>query len=178
MATTTNGFPYPTGTDPADVPYWMQQLAQKTDDTFAAGGVGPTCRATQTSAQTLTTGVYAAVTFNAEDWDLAGMHSTVTNTSRVTATQAGKYRVMTQVSFAANSTGDRKIYVNKNSTQVAVGTNKPVSGFAATVIAFSTVYLAVGDYVEVFAQQSSGGNLNTSATTGETFIEVEWVSPS
>lgn len=33
MATTTNGAPYPVGTDAADVPYWMQQLAQKLDDT-------------------------------------------------------------------------------------------------------------------------------------------------
>lgn len=38
MATTTNGFPYPAGTDPADVPYWMQQLAQKSDDMTAGTG--------------------------------------------------------------------------------------------------------------------------------------------
>lgn len=32
MPTTTNGFPYPAGSDPHDVPYWMQQLAQAVDD--------------------------------------------------------------------------------------------------------------------------------------------------
>lgn len=36
MASTTNGFSYPDGTDPADVPYWNEQLAQNVDDAVGA----------------------------------------------------------------------------------------------------------------------------------------------
>lgn len=137
----------------------------------------------QTVAQTLTTGVTAAVTFDVEDVDepaAAGGHSTSSNTSRYTAQYAGWYLVGGGVGFAANATGQRAAVWAVNGAllngsqvmeQATSASNNKVG--ARTKL----VYLNVGDYVELHAQQTSGGNLNTAVTASEqSSMSVLWVS--
>lgn len=172
--TPTFAWPYPAGTDAGDVPFVMQQALEAVEATVK----GPhMVRATQTgTGQTLTTATYAAVTFNTEDYDVGGLHSTVTNTSRLTIVRAGYYRFTAALVWASNATGIRKAYMLKNGTTTLVNiSGTAVSGSAHSEQLSATVYMAVNDYAEVFAYQSSGGNLALDPSAGSTWFEAIWV---
>jgi hypothetical protein len=106
-----------------------------------------------------------ALTFDSERYDPSGMHSTASNTSRLTCTHAGKHLITTHVRFAANATGIRYIFIRLNgTTTLATDLTAPISG-VVTVLSVATIYdLAATDYVEVVAYQNSGGNLNVVAS--------------
>jgi hypothetical protein len=85
---------------------------------------------------------------------------------RITIGQAGFYTISANVGFATNATGRRivQIFVNgadRGSVQIAA-----LSGNTTILSVSTNVYLAVNDYVEVFALQQSGGALNTVSVTG------------
>lgn len=119
-------------------------------------------RVYNSGAITLTTGVAAALTFDSERWDTAGLHSTVTNTSRLTAPVFGLYVGTGHVRFAANAVGIREISVSVNgTTTIAIQDILALVGGAVTILSVPFEYeLAAGDYVELVAYQNSGGNLN------------------
>jgi hypothetical protein len=135
----------------------------------------------QTAAQTLTTGTWTAVTFDAEDVDSAGGHSTSSNTSRYTAVYTGWYRVSGGVGFTGNSTGRRGGRWAANGSLVsgsAIMLAATSTGSVAVPAKTMLVYLAVGDYVELQAYQESGGNLDTNVGSGDLYslMAVEWRS--
>lgn len=128
----------------------------------------PIFQGRQTVAQTLTTAVFAAVTLDAEDVDSAGGHSTVTNTSRYVAQYAGWYDVAGGIGYASNATSYRAGDLRTNGTALN-GTQSNIVALTSSVsnvgLPTTLVFLNVSDYVEMFALQNSGGNLNTSVTT-------------
>lgn len=138
----------------------------------------------QTSAQSLTTGVSAAVTFNAEDADTdvdgTGGHDNVTNNSRFTARYAGWYQASGAVGFAGNATGRRGAVWFVNGVAPAGGNSVLQSGSASAICVPARtkhLFLDVGDYVELYAYQESGGALNTAVTSAEqSQMTVRWVS--
>lgn len=127
----------------------------------------------------------AAITFDAEDVDDdvdgVGGHSTSSNTSRYTARYPGWYQIAGHVSWAGNATGRRWSFVRVNGTDVP-GSQTALAATSADDISVPAVtkqvYLAIGDYVELFAMQSSGGNLNTYVGSDEAYshMSVRWVS--
>ena len=126
----------------------------------------PSCRVYNTAAITLgTSGVATLLTFNAERYDTDGLHSTSTNTSRLTvpAGWAGIWDIFATIEISGSATGLRQIYFRVNgATAVAAVTTNAVTG-VGTQLSLSTHYkLAVGDYVEVMARQDSGGSLTVS----------------
>lgn len=113
---------------------------------------------------TLTTGVLTALTFDSERWDDAGFHSTSVNTNRLTIPQAGRYLVGASIVFASNATGIREVYLFLNNTTRIADELRPAVSGSSTRIVINTVYaFAVGDYLECYAYQDSGGNLNVTA---------------
>lgn len=119
----------------------------------------------QTVTQTLTTGVFADVTFSTEDWDVFTEHDTVTNNARYTAGFAGVREFAGGVTFAAASAGARILQWAKNGTAVN-GSDVAIAsagGGLATRVAARTVEvdMAAGDYVTLQALQDTGGNLAT-----------------
>jgi hypothetical protein len=128
----------------------------------------PRCRLTKSGTQSIANNTTTAVTFDVEDIDDGGMHSTTTNTSRITIPTGGggTYLIGAHAEFAQNATGIRTLLlvVNGTSTQSTVRDNSP-SGSNATRLACTTlVSLVAGDYVEAQVVQTSGGNLNVAAT--------------
>lgn len=126
------------------------------------------CHAYQTTPQTLTTSVSAAVTFDSEAYDPKGFHSTSVNTSRITPNVAGTYRVTGQCAYATNTTGDRGAHVRKNGAAIdsmAYGGAPAMNGtglLAGIAHCFGTASMnGTTDYFELYATQNSGGNLNT-----------------
>ena len=117
----------------------------------------------QGSVQTLTTAVWGAITLDQETVDSDGGHSTVTNTSRYTCQVAGWYLVWGVVAFANNVTGLRASKIFKNGAAIlgGEGLGAPGATVGSTSSCFTSVQLAVGDYIELYAFQQSGGNLAT-----------------
>lgn len=108
-----------------------------------------------------------ALTFDSERFDSdpnGGIHSTGSNTSRLTCQTAGAYIVGGNVSWAANATGTRQLQIRKNGTTViAFEVRASVGAGTNTVMHVATpgpVVLAATDYVELMAYQDSGGALN------------------
>lgn len=127
----------------------------------------PAVRVFHNANQSLTTSVSTVLAFNSERFDTAGgaastQHDTVTNNSRLTCLYAGKYEISASISFDANATGVRQVLFKLNATTTIAQILVPSAGATfVTSLSLNTLYdLAVNDYVETFAFQSSGGALN------------------
>lgn len=112
-----------------------------------------------------------ALTFNSERWDNDTIHSTASNTSRLTATTAGLYAIGGTISFAASAAGtQRAALISRTlaaggSAYIAIQGMSPVaSATLSTTVTVQTQWsLGAGDYVELVAYQDSGGALNVNA---------------
>lgn len=145
----------------------------------------PTCRVYQgTTGTTLATATATLIPFDTESWDTDGCHSTSSNTSRLTAVTAGKYLVIAQISYAANATGQRYVTLRKNSAGSSSGgtlvdslsCDAAASGSTSVFLVTEVWLSTAGDYLEVFGQQSSGGNLATNTGASATFASMTWQS--
>jgi hypothetical protein len=124
----------------------------------------PSVRVYNSTEQTLTSGVFGTLAFDTELWDTDGMHSNTVNNTRLTCVKAGRYMFFGNFLFEPNVTGLRDVIIQLNGS----GANQPLreiknatlGGVASTTIAVATVFeLVVGDYAEILARQTSGGNL-------------------
>lgn len=170
MPNTANGVPYPAGTTALSV--WatlMQSLAQFVDDRL-----NHRCKVYAGAAQTLATGVAANLAMNSEETDAKAMHDTAVNNSRVKAVVAGRYDVKGSVAWVSNATGFRQLAIIKNgATVVAVNKLNTVATSGMVQQVSASIYLAVNDYVELQAVQTSGGNLDTVAAVSNTWLDVQ-----
>jgi len=127
----------------------------------------PMVRCYNTAAITTANGVVTTLTFNTERFDNADLHSTSTNTNRITVStaNAGKYLVGSSITWAFSTAGDyRSLAVQVGaSTNIALQTQPPTgtNGFAS--MSASALYAISNDYFQTAAQQNSGGNLDVSA---------------
>lgn len=151
----------------------------------------------------LTTNTWTLLSWDTEDADTEAIHSTVTNTSRLTAVTAGRYQVYLTCRWephvAHAITGGRAIMVRKNSAG-SVGTGTEVCGdrrlaseYVGTTLGVAMasctgfVQLAVGEYVEAFAWHSEENTLGSdnssvyhqiSGHNAETVrFGMVWISP-
>jgi hypothetical protein len=130
----------------------------------------PQCQAYNSAAVNTTTGVTLTVPLDSESYDVVqsgdtAMHDNVTNNSRIYCRTAGKYQVDGYLSFQSNATGLRRLDITMNGLPQVQATSPAVSGASTNIQAGKTLVLAVGDYVELLAFQTSGGTLalNSSA---------------
>jgi hypothetical protein len=133
----------------------------------AGGGGGYTqgARVYNSGALSIANSTATALTFDSERYDTDTCHSTSSNTSRLTATTAGKYHIGGAIDWAANDTGIRQCYVRLNgSTIIAVQTTNNTGAGNNCQMVVGTIYdLSATDYVELIALQTSGGSLNVAA---------------
>jgi hypothetical protein len=131
-----------------------------------------------------TSGTEQKLTFNQERWDIRGMHDPSTNSERITAVRTGVYLVGAHVEWAANATGDRWLtikHTDSASTVIVAEDAKPAIAVANPTphSICTTVELAVGDYVELFVNQTSTAALNVLATSEYSpELWVQFVSPA
>ena len=133
--------------------------------------VGVRCRAVADVA--LTNGSVVYLTFDTEDYDTDGFHSTSSNTSRLTVPsgQAGYYR-LAAASLTTSSPGDGYCVFRKNGTTLmATGawTNASNAGHAA---ATTTLQLAEGDYMEFGIRVGAGSKSAIDAGVADPFFEM------
>ena len=127
------------------------------------------CRVTNSADQSVANNTNTALTFDTERFDTAALHSTSSNTSRITVPTggAGKWMIGGHIAFAGNTTGARYVGLRVNGTDY-IAFQEAITTAATTTLGLcsvATLYaLADGDYVELIAFQTSGGNLNVTAS--------------
>jgi hypothetical protein len=149
----------------------------------------PQCYAYLNATATTVSGTWLLVPLQAEMFDVvqsgdSPSHDNTTNNSRIYFRTAGKYEVSGQVGFTVNTNGYRQAEVKINSggvetggTQVVQSGQSPTSTIVTAVpIVPVAVSVAAGDYVELFANQNSGGNLDLFAGSGRTFLRTRLIS--
>ncbi|MFF0409051.1 hypothetical protein ACFYUY_01275 [Kitasatospora sp. NPDC004745] len=130
----------------------------------------------QSAAQSIANGSVTAIAIDTTIVDTYGGHSNTVNNSRYTVQTgaAGWYQVTCSLGFVANASGSRALEIHKNGTVIKLGydgTDDSRTDIAAALQCTAIVQLAVGDYVEGFAYQTSGGALATNPNaTGMTAI--------
>lgn len=138
----------------------------------------PSCRAERRTTQSISNNTFTAVALTAEDWDTGGMHSTVTNNSRLTVPSggAGKYHVGMSGYWASNVTGRRVFRLQKNGATTVLEVELPVSGGLSSS-AYSMIDTGnVGDYWEFYVFQTSGGALNLDGASVPAVLWAYWIS--
>lgn len=167
--------------DPAYPAYIL--VEDITGSPWPAGSIGtlgmlpnpPMVRARTTTAQSIPNATETVVTFDLEDYDTDNMHSIVTNTGRITFNTAGVYLITAHITYVTGgSTGAREAFIRKNASgeYLALGNQQSATGSYISLAAQAK--FMVGDFVELRANQSSGGALNTftAATIGPTMSAV------
>lgn len=131
----------------------------------------PQARAATNAGQSIPNNANTALTFAAEDFDHGDLHSTSSNTSRLTAPLAGLWVVGATAEYGNNGTGRRGLYLRVNGTTTIAGQLQAACTFAAVSVV-SVYRLAASDYVEALAYQDSGGalSLNTNAWSSQLWM--------
>lgn len=138
----------------------------------------------QNTTQSLTTSTNTAISLDGESLDTYGGHSTSTNNSRYTAQVPGYYLVYGVIVFAANATGWRACTIAKNGSTSAVpgafGIYQATSSSLALSAAPALGIIQMNgttDYVEIYGDQNTGGNLSTAvaATIQQSCMSVWWM---
>lgn len=126
--------------------------------------------------QSVNSATLTALTFDSDAYDTNSIHSTVSNTSRLTCNQAGIYLVMANTAYATNATGERYAAIRKNgATYIAQQNATAITGDTTFCFVAATIQMAKNDYVESIAYQSSGGALNVVGGSNGTIFSMQKV---
>ena len=135
---------------------------------------------TTNAGQSFTTGVGAIVDFEDKSFDTKS-EVTTGSSWKFTAKEAGYYRVNAMVTFASNGgwgAGETvDISIRKNTT----GTVDKIFTFSGATTAYASevvgdvLYLSVGDYVDIYLSQTSGGTIALYGSGVYNWITVEQI---
>jgi hypothetical protein len=123
----------------------------------------PGCSVFDSGTQSIADLTQTAMLADSENFDNDAMHSTVTNTSRITCQTAGRYLLTANVSFVANATGRREVRFRVNGSTIINGilyTSHGTDIWRGSVC--RTVVLNATDYVECMVHQNSGAALTAA----------------
>lgn len=129
----------------------------------------PRARAYATATQSIPNATYTALTFDSEQYDTDSIHSTASNTDRLTCTTAGVYHITANVHFDVSATGGRiAAIVHNNITFVQRQVLDPssVASFGTQFVVSADYQCAAGDYFQLQVYQTTGGALNSLASFG------------
>ena len=151
---------------------WNSQVRDAENFFLAVPMCVLTCSVTQSIANT----AFTSLNFDTEVRDNDGMHSTVTNTSRITCVTAGWYQYAGVVGWGGSVTGARLSHWSLNGSTIAgseVASSSPLATAEGIPASSGITFLNVGDYLEIQIWQSSGGALLTGANASR--ASVKWV---
>lgn len=106
------------------------------------------------------------LTFNNDDINKGDLHSTLTNSGRLTASITGDYIVGADIQWAASGTGTRLLRIMASDAScVTRDIRSPEATGNVTEQSITTLmHLNAGEYLYVEAYQTSGGALKINAT--------------
>jgi hypothetical protein len=134
---------------------------------------------TDASAISIPTSTFTRLTYTTEQYDTDSYHSNSTNTSRITipSGKTGYYQVNAQVVYNASSGGGMRglyIYLNGSSTFGSPDISAPSGQYPGVALTWNA-YLTAGDYVELYAYQTSGGNLNCFVDATQARFQINYL---
>jgi hypothetical protein len=127
--------------------------------------VPPLCLLRKTATQACNNGSFTAITFGAgeELYDTDGMHSTITNTARITPTTAGIYLFTGNVYLSAFPASGMAIRGFKNNSQQIFYSENSSATIGITGSAMEYMN-GTTDFVTLEVFYSHSGNLTTNAS--------------
>lgn len=138
----------------------------------------PTCNIYNNTGVSCVSGTATLIPFDSESEDNDGMHSTTTNPSRVIANTPGLYDIRVALRWlGATATSTRSLNMRLNAAGSSAGgtsitTKTEAANSTATAGAsnahfqersFHYRFVNVGDYLELFGTQTTGGALSTDS---------------
>lgn len=131
----------------------------------------PACSIYNSAAQSVANNTATVLTANSERYDNDSMHSTSSNTSRITIQTAGRYLLVSTVLFDADADGFRRVSILHNGTTSYGGISgvNDGSNIGVRLTAVRSLVLAAGDYVEATCLHTAGANLDA---TLEEFVAI------
>ena len=128
------------------------------DITFLANP--PKCAVYNSSSQSISNNTLTTLTFNSERQDTDTMHSTVTNTGRLTFTTAGFYLFGINVQFQAATDYTELLLIARLNGTTTIRSNRdrnPGTTNDVRELDLTRGYqFAAGDYIEFLARQQNG----------------------
>lgn len=122
------------------------------------------CRVTNSANISIPDSTITNVTFDTEQFDTAGMHSTSSNTHKITIPVDGIYATGACLSWVANATGIREMAIQVNGSTIVDETVQASTGGQLTTQNVKTIWkCTAGDVLTTVAYQTSGGALSLFA---------------
>lgn len=134
------------------------------------------CRVHLGANQTFASAAFTKVTLNTKDYDIGSNFDATTN-YRFTAPATGYYRITAHAKATGFTTGYRLIVnIFKNGAVWSDGQTNPGSTNDVTVEDNDLLYLASGDYIEMYVYQNTGANQTLYAgSQADTWITIQQV---
>ncbi len=136
-------------------------------DNFQTLATRPAASVSSAIAQAVTTGgTGEQLACATEAYDTDGMHSNVTNNTRLTIVTAGLWLFTATALFANDTTGNRGLSFRIDDTTNTERMLVPASGGANSTVLTATMFavFTAGQWVEVRATHSKGSDLNVTCT--------------
>ena len=119
----------------------------------------------RSTPQSIPDSVNTAISFDTEVADYADWHSNSANPTRITIKKAGVHTITGAVDFDPHATGTRALLLLVNGATVLPGGTQNQSPSATAIARLSVtavIYLAYGNYVELYASHTRGAPLNVT----------------
>lgn len=133
-------------------------LNEGVNDNFDAVKEGYGCKIYNSTDQSITNGVATALLCDSETFDDDTMHDASSNTSRITIKEAGRYLITAFAAWGtADGTGQKQFSIYKNGALLITNKqNNPNGTYVEYHNLCGVFVLAVNDYIEMYAYQTSG----------------------
>lgn len=143
----------------------------------------PHCHVYDGTGITMTNATATLVTWDSEVYDNDTMHSTSTNTSRITFTTAGLYQVDCRLTVAGGTTFttlDLMCRLNAagasgGGTLVRTQPWETAAGLRTAQLSFARAFSA-SDYIEFWLTQASGANRSLSSANLGSMCQARWIA--
>jgi hypothetical protein len=147
--------------------------------TPASGTTFSGASVTDAAAVSVPTSTFTRLTYTTEQYDTDSYHSNSTNTSRITipSGKTGYYQVNAQVVYNLSGGGGIRglyIYLNGASTFGSPDISAPGGQYPGVALTWNA-YLTAGDYVELYAYQTSGANLNCFLDATQARFQINYL---
>ena len=131
-------------------------------------------RVVNSTTYTISTATDTLLTFDTETFDTNSYHSTVTNTSRLTAPATGYYFFEAQINwdYGATAANNPILRVKKNGSIYQVANDTGTANRSVCTPTSGVVQLNVNDYIEIEVRQDSGGNVTILNANGATNFTI------
>lgn len=121
------------------------------------------CALTRSVAQTITSGLLTALTFDTETFDTAGMHDLVSNTNRITIpTGVTRVRLTSTLIWNSNSTALRYHSIYLNGTTFVAADERNAAEVSGSCLVVDNYPCVAGDYFDVRVVQNIGSGLGVT----------------